>query len=101
MGNKQQGTSNSNVGIHPSVSFMLTRASHQNPNGIATIDYFSNRQRTWKEVHDRVCRLANGLKTKYNLSEGEQRKRKSSNIYRERDRHTENEGGRANINSFY
>lgn len=70
MGNKQQGTSNSNAGIHPSVSFMLTRASHQNPNGIATIDYFSNRQRTWKEVHDRVCRLANGLKTKYNLSEG-------------------------------
>ena len=55
---------------HPSVTHMLTRASHQNPNGIATIDHFSNRRRTWKEVHERVARLASGLKSKYNLSPG-------------------------------
>ena len=55
---------------HPSVNHMLTRAGHENPTGIATIDHFSNRRRTWREVLDRVCRLANGLKTKYNLSPG-------------------------------
>lgn len=58
------------VAAHPSVSFMLTRAAHQNPSGVATIDHFTNRRRTWAEVHERVSRLAKGLKTTYNLSPG-------------------------------
>jgi len=78
MGAKQSNPANGSgvdpkqhqVQQHPSVNHMLTRAAHVNPSGIATIDHFTGRQHTWKEVNERVSRLANAFKTKYGLSEG-------------------------------
>lgn len=72
MGNRTPAANDSSdaKSLHPSVNFMLTRAAHLNPNGVATIDHFSNRAQTWSQVHQRVSSLANAFKTKLGLKPG-------------------------------
>lgn len=69
MGKKQYA--NPIMDKQPSVSSMLTRAAQQNGCGIATIDHFTQRKRTWSEVLDRVSRLAQALKDTYNVKHGD------------------------------